>query len=76
MEPSARFVGLAAAALLVAVAAATMMVVGEWETELLAAAALLSRPLYIVTRDAAGRHPQRTPWVPPWERTSRARRGH
>ena len=76
MDPSARFVGLAAAALLVTVAAATMLLVGAWETELLAAAALLSRPLYIVTRDAAGRHPQRAPWVPPWERTCRAPRRH
>jgi hypothetical protein len=68
MNHKSRLAGLAAATL-VAVAA-TMLTLGEWNGELLAATILPALPLYLVARDFMGR--RRTPrpaWVPPWERT-------
>ena len=67
-----RAAGLACAAALVAAVAAIMLIVGDWNGELLATALLLAYPAYVFTRDGNGERKKRPEWIPPWERTGAA----
>ena len=65
---SARMAGLVSATALIAAVGAVMLVADRWDWQVLAFAAILSLPLYVVTRDGVERRPARPPFVPPWER--------
>lgn len=65
---ASRMIGMAGAAGFVGSIVASMIVIGRWDTEVMAIAVVLSLPLYVVLRDGAARRKPAPAWVPPWER--------
>ena len=65
---ASRMIGMAGAAGFVGSIGSLMILIGGWNTEVMAIALVLSLPLYVALRDGAARRKPAPAWVPPWER--------
>ena len=65
---ASRMIGMAGAAGFVGSIGTLMIMIGRWDTEVMAIALVLSLPLYVALRDGAARRKPAPAWVPPWER--------